>query len=160
MPRLDQATRNGTPYYNIMDHRSEISKKWKEVDQLLRFNGVLDPQLKEEVRRALSQYSGCKFCASLGEPKGEYDDVRIAAAVQFAIAVVQSPSSVSDATFAPLQEHFKAEEIVELSCWVSFMYGAELFGAIMNLDPATEPQKTAYEAWLKQGARLALASRT
>jgi hypothetical protein len=30
----------------------------------------------------------------------------------------------------------------------------------MNLDPATEPQKMAYDAWLKQGARQALASPT
>jgi alkylhydroperoxidase family enzyme len=159
MPRLDQATRNGTPYYNIMDHRSEISKKWKEVDQLLRFGGVLDPLLKEDVRRALSQYSGCKFCASLGEPKGEYDDIRISTAVQFATAVVQNPGNVTDETFAPLQDHFNAEEIVELSSWVSFMFGAELFGAIMKLDPATDLQKTSYEAWLKQGTRLASAAR-
>lgn len=160
MPRLDQATRNGSPYYNIMDHRSDISRKWKEVDQLLRFNGRLEPQLKEEVRRAVSQYSGCRFCASLGEPKPHYDDARTAAGVRFAIAVAQNARSVSDANFDPLREHFSAEEIVELSCWISFMHGAELFGAIMNLDPATEPQKMAYAAWLKQGARQALASPT
>jgi alkylhydroperoxidase family enzyme len=159
MPRLEQATRNGTPYYNIMDHRGEISKKWKEVDQLLRFEGVLDSQLKEEVRRALSQYSGCKFCASLGEPKSEYEDIRIATAVQFATEVVQGPGNVSDETFAPLLHHFSAEEIVELSTWISFMFGAELFGAIMKLEPATDLQKTSYEAWLKQGNRLAAASR-
>jgi alkylhydroperoxidase family enzyme len=159
MPRLDQATRNGTPYYNIMDHRSDISRKWKEVDQLLRFNGRLDAQLKEEVRRAVSQYSGCRFCASLGDPKPDHDDARVAAAVGFATAVAQNPHSVSDEAFDPLREHFSAEEIVELSCWISFMYGAELFGAIMNLDPATESQKTAYAAWLKQGTRLALANR-
>jgi hypothetical protein len=36
------------------------------------------------------------------------------------------------------------------------MYGAELFGAIMNLDPATDAQKTKYEAWLEHGKRQAL----
>jgi alkylhydroperoxidase family enzyme len=155
MPRLDQATCNGTPYYNIMDHRSDISRKWKEVDQVLRFDGRLAPQLKEEVRRAISQLSGCRFCASLGEPQVQHDDPRVAAAVRFATAIAQSPRSVSDGTFDPLREHFSAEEIVELSTWISFMYGAELFGAIMNLDPATEPQKKTYAAWLTQGVRQA-----
>jgi alkylhydroperoxidase family enzyme len=153
MPRLAQATQRGTPYYNIMDHRAEIARKWRETDQLLRFDGVLDPQLKEEVRRELAQYTGCRFCASLGSPRQHHDDVRTAAAVAFAAAVAQNPRSVSDETFDTLREHFGAEEIVELSSWISFMYGAELFGAIMNLDPATEQQKTAYAAWLEQGAR-------
>jgi alkylhydroperoxidase family enzyme len=156
MPRLEQATRNGTPYYNIMEHRIEIARKWREVDQLLRFSGRLDPQLKEEVRRAVSQLSGCRFCASLGEPQASHDDPRMAAAVHFAAAVAGSPNRVSDETFDGLREHFSAEEIVELSTWISFMYGAEMFGAIMNLDPATEPQKKAYAAWLVQGARLAV----
>lgn len=153
MPRLEQATGNGTPYYNIMDHRNDISRKWREVDQLLRFNGRLDPKMKEEVRRALSQHSGCRFCASLGDPKPDYDDARVAAAVRFAKAVAQDPRSVSDATFDELREHFGADEIVELSCWVAFMFGAELFGAIMKLDPATEQQKATYATWLEQGQR-------
>jgi len=155
MPRLEQATRNGTPYYNIMEHRIDVARKWREVDQLLRFSGRLEPQLKEEVRRTVSQLSGCRFCASLGEPQASHDDPRVAAAVRFAAAVAGSPNRVSDETFNLLREHFSAEEIVELSTWISFMYGAEMFGAIMNLDPATEPQKKAYAAWLVQGARLA-----
>lgn len=156
MPRLEQATRNGTPYYNIMDHRSDISRKWKEVDELLRFKGRLDPELKEEVRRAVAQLSGCRFCASLGDPKPGYDDARVAAAVRFGTAVARDPKSISDEDFDALRQHFSAEEIVELSCWVSFMYGAEMFGAIMNLDPATDAQKKMYAGWLEQGRRQAL----
>ncbi len=33
MPRLEQATRTGTPYFNVMDHRKDISKKWMEMVQ-------------------------------------------------------------------------------------------------------------------------------
>lgn len=156
MPRLEQATRNGTPYYNIMDHRSDISRKWKEVDELLRFRGRLDPDLKEEVRRAVAQQSGCRFCASLGEPRPHHDDARVAAAVRFGTTVARDPKGISDADFDLLRERFSAEEIVELSCWISFMYGAEMFGAIMNLDPATDAQKTMYAGWLEQGKRQAL----
>lgn len=156
MPRLEQATHNGTPYYNIMDHRTDISRKWKEVDELLRFKGRLDPELKEEVRRALAQESGCRFCASLGAPKSSHDDARVAVAIRFATSVARSPRRISDADFEELREHFVAEEIVELSCWVAFMFGAELFGAIMNLAPATEAQKKMYAGWLEQGRKQAL----
>jgi hypothetical protein len=65
MPRLEQAAHTGTPYYNIMNHCKDISTKWKQMDEFLRFTGRLDPDLKEEVRRALAQQSGCKFCAQL-----------------------------------------------------------------------------------------------
>lgn len=137
MTRLEQASRAGTPYYNIMDHRKDISSKWMEMDEFLRFGGTLDSDLKEEVRRTVAQQSGCKFCASLGEPQPHYDDARVAAAVRFGTSVAQSPTGVSDAVFDDLREHFNAAEIVELSCWIAFMYGAEMFGSLMNLDPAT-----------------------
>jgi predicted Zn-dependent protease len=35
--------------------------------------------------------------------------------------------------------------------WVSFMYGAEMFGAIVKLDPASDAIKTMYANWLQQG---------
>ncbi|MFP3646019.1 carboxymuconolactone decarboxylase family protein [Paraburkholderia sp. SIMBA_054] len=151
MPRLEQATRAGTPYYNIMDHRKDISRKWMEMDEFLRFGGKLDADLKEEVRRAVAQQSGCRFCASLGEPQSHYDDVRISAAVRFGKSVAASPTGVSDAVFDDMREHFSEEEIVELSCWISFMYGAEMFGALMNLDPASDQIKKMYATWLTQG---------
>ncbi|MBP0589454.1 carboxymuconolactone decarboxylase family protein [Paraburkholderia sp. LEh10] len=153
MPRLEQATRSGTPYFNVMDHRKDISKKWMEMDEFLRFGGTVDSDLKEEVRRAVAQQSGCKFCASLGDPQSHYDDPRVAAAVRFGTAVAQSPTGIADEVFDELRTHFSAEQIVELSCWVSFMYGAEMFGAIMQLDPATDAVKKMYAAWLVQGKK-------
>ncbi|MFB9268830.1 carboxymuconolactone decarboxylase family protein, partial [Bradyrhizobium erythrophlei] len=155
MPRLEQATRAGTPYFNVMDHRKDISKKWMEMDEFLRFTGRLDPDLKEEVRRAVAQESGCNFCASLGDPKPAYDDPRVAAAVRFGTAVARSPKGIPDAEFEAVRAHFSPEEIVELSCWISFMYGAEMFGAIMKLDPATDAVKKMYATWLVQGKQQA-----
>jgi alkylhydroperoxidase family enzyme len=151
MSRIEQATRTGTPYFNVMDHRKDISKKWMEMDEFMRFNGTLDSDLKEEVRRAVAQQSGCKFCASLGEPQPHYDDPRVAAAVRFGTAVAKSPTGIADAQFDELREHFDAPQIVELACWISFMYGAEIFGAVMKLDPATDAVKKMYAAWLVQG---------
>jgi alkylhydroperoxidase family enzyme len=153
MPRLEQASRSGTPYFNVMDHRKDISRKWMEMDEFLRFTGNLDPDLKEEVRRAVAQQSGCKFCASLGEPLPHYDDPRVAAAVRFGTEVARNPKAVSAEVFGAMKEHFDAAEIVELSCWISFMFGAEMFGAIMDLDPATEQVKKMYAAWLVQGKK-------
>jgi alkylhydroperoxidase family enzyme len=151
MPRLAEATKDGTPYFNIMDHRSDIAKKWAEMDEFLRFSGLLDPDLKEEVRRAVAQESGCLFCASLGTPKAHYDDPRVTAAVEFGRAVAKSPANVSEAVFNAARAHFNPAELVELSMWVSFMYGAEMFGAIVKLDPASDGIKTMYANWLQQG---------
>jgi hypothetical protein len=151
MPRLEPATHSGSQY---MDHRKEITGKWREFDTFLRFSGLLDVDLKEEVRRAIAQHGGCKMCASLGEPQSSYKDPRMAAAVRFGSAVAQSPNKgVPDEVFDDVRAHFDAAEIVELSCWVSFVYGAEIFGGIMQLDPAPDAVKKMYVEWIAQGKR-------
>src|SRR5258705_2333678 len=108
MTRIEQATRSGTPYFNVMDHRKDISVKWMEMDEFLRFGGKLDSDLKEEVRRAVAQQSGCKFCASLGDPQPHHDDPRVASAVRFGTAVARSPVGIPDATFDDLRQPFSA----------------------------------------------------
>src|SRR5258706_495120 len=81
---------------------------------------------------------------------------REGAAVRFGTAVASSPKGIADEEFEALRAHFSPEEIVELSCWISFMYGAEMFGAIMKLDPATDAVKKMYATWLVQGKQQAL----
>lgn len=153
MARLPEAMSGGTSYFNIMNHRPEIARHWGAMDEFLRFTGTLDPDLKEEVRRVLAQAAGCAFCASLGDPKDHYDDPRTAAAVAFARAVAGDPVDIADDAFAAAAAHFSVPEMVELCAWISFMVGAELFGAMMKLEPATDETRRTYARWLERGRK-------
>jgi alkylhydroperoxidase family enzyme len=123
------------------------------MDEFLRFAGVLEPELKEEARRALAQHAACRFCASLGEPSASYPDERTQVAVSVAHAVGRNPRELSDEAFERMHAVFSAEEIVELMAWLAFMYASELLGAVFELDPASERELETYERWLSAGFR-------
>ena len=151
MPRISEiATAKGTQFRKVMAHRPEILAGWSSLDELIRFGGVLPPLLKEEVRRALAQHSGCAFCASLGQPSDQHDDAT-AAAVRFALALAASPSSVSNDEFDRLRDHFSDAQIVELTAWITFMFASEMLGAVIKLDAASDEQLQGYNAWLQAG---------
>jgi alkylhydroperoxidase family enzyme len=145
----------GTPFRQIMGLRPEVAKSWTALDEAIRFTGVLEPELKEEVRRMVAQHSGCLFCASLGEPQESYANPRWAAAVAYGKALASDPKAVTDDDWHALSVHFNETEIVELTCWITFMFAGEMFGAAMKLQPATPDQKTMYSNWIKAGASKA-----
>lgn len=151
MPRIVATSIGASPFRRIMSHRPEIAQDWGKLDELIRFTGVLDPELKEEVRRALAQTGGCAFCASLGEPKEHYDDPKVTAAVQFAAAVGRAPSAVSDAVWSSVRSLFSDEELIELCTWICFMYGSEMFGGLMRLDAADPSVSQMYSDYVKRG---------
>jgi alkylhydroperoxidase family enzyme len=134
-----------------MSHRPEIAQQWSDLDEFIRFAGVLDPELKEEVRRALAQTGGCAFCSSLGTPRSNYDDDRIRAAVEFAIAVGRTPTGVADREWVQLRPHFSDPEIIELCTWVCFMYASEMFGALMQLEAAHPDVIAGYADYVRRG---------
>lgn len=149
MPRLSYASHAGTPLTNILSHAPEVAKRWRETNEFLRMGGQVDPDLKEEVRRAVAQQAGCRFCATVnGAPQGQYDDPRLAAAVRFATVVASNPKGIPDSEFEPLKAHFSPPEIVELLAWICYNYGAEMLGAMLDLDEATEVEKKFYASYL------------
>ena len=156
MPRIEPANVDGNIYERLMAHRPEILAQWFTLDSTIRFSQVLSPKLKEEVRRAMAPGIGCVFCASLGDPAAEHADPKEALAVAFAERVVADSHSIDDATFDVLKQEFTDEEIVELVCWVSFLFGAQLFGALMKATPATGEEVEVYEAWRRDGEAAAL----
>lgn len=145
----------GTPFRQIMGLRPEIAKSWTALDEAIRFSGVLEPELKEEVRRMVAQQSGCLFCASLGEPQESYENPRWAAAVAYGKAFSSNPIAVSDDDWQLLSVHFNDTEISELTSWIAFMFAGEMFGAAMKLQPATPDQKTMYANWIEAGTSKA-----
>ena len=67
----------------------------------------------------------------------------------------RSLASVDDAVFEVLAEEFTDAEIVELSCWVLFLFAAQGFGALMHLPAATDLELESYAAWRRDGVAAA-----
>lgn len=152
VPRVPLAPVDGNAYERLLGHRPEILAKWFELDETIRFSRMLSPDLKEEMRRAMAPGIGCVFCASLGDPAREHPDPKEALAVAFAEQVVADWRSIDDSHFAVLAEEFTTEEIVELVAWTSFIFGAQLFGALLQATPATPGELATYIEWREAGA--------
>lgn len=150
MTRIAPAAVGSNVYERTMGHRPEILENWFRLDATMRFGGTLDPLLKEEVRRVLADGVGCTYCASLGRPDPTTWSSRTALAVAFAEVLrdnVAAPAAVDDTVFQVLAEEFDEGEIVELTCWVLFLFAAQGFGAVMHLPPATAEELAGYRAW-------------
>jgi alkylhydroperoxidase family enzyme len=133
------------PFYGILAHRPEILRAWNSLD--IAFFGpssTVPNAIKEEARRTLAQGVGCRFCASLGTPRDEHPDPKEALAVAFAELIGSDHHQVDDSTFEVLREEFTDEEIVELTAWVCFKLGSNIFGALMKLAPATAEEVEGY----------------
>ncbi|MGD9528834.1 MAG: carboxymuconolactone decarboxylase family protein [Dehalococcoidia bacterium] len=143
------------PFYGILARRPEILRAWNALDVVLFGpSSALDNHLKEEARRTLAQGAGCRYCASLGEPKPDHQDPREAMAVAFAELVATDHHQVDDNTFAALREVFTDEEIIELMAWVCFKLGSNIFGSMLKLAPATPEQVDGYARFVADGAAL------
>jgi len=156
--RIPPADIEGNVYERTMGHRPDVLRQWFALDEQLRFSGTLAPELKEEVRRVLASGVGCTYCASLGQPDVDHRDLRTTLAVAFAELVWEnsrSLASVDDAVFEVLAEEFTDAEIVELTCWVLFLFAAQGFGALMHLPAATDGELESYAAWRRDGVAAA-----
>jgi alkylhydroperoxidase family enzyme len=161
MSRIAPAAVEGNAFQQIMGHRPEIVEKWFALDSTMRFSGLLAPDLKEEIRRALADGIGCRFCASLGAPDPGRRDVRMSLAVSFAeivLANFQDLRSIEDEVFAALKAEFSDAEIVELSIWTLFMIAGQAFGALMRVRPSTPEELKDYVAWRAAGEAAAKAA--
>ena len=150
MTRITPAAVGSNVYERAMGHRPQILENWFRLDATMRFGGTLDPSLKEEVRRVLADGVGCTYCSSLGRPDPTTWSARTALAVGFAQVLWEhstSLSSVDDTVFTVLAEEFDEGEIVELTCWVLFLFAAQGFGAVMHLPPATDDELAGYQDW-------------
>jgi len=129
----------------IMARAPEVTRIWRQLDGIFfRESSPLSANLKEQSRRSLAQTVGCRFCNSLGEVSATPEDNREALAVAFAQLLATDHSQITAETFDLLREEFSEEEIVELVAWLCFKFAGNLFGAVMNVEPATEDEVAAY----------------
>jgi alkylhydroperoxidase family enzyme len=161
MPRIEPAplSADGNALSNsllarVMGRNPDILRAFGRLDTTIRFKGKLPVELKEAVRRATAGGVGCEYCASLGQPKGAYDDQRTSVAVAFAQMVAEDPKGISDGMFDVLREEFDEEEIVELVAFICLVgIAGQLFGLVMGLEATTEDEAEAYQAALSELAR-------
>ena len=147
MPRLPASTVGASTADRVMGHRPELLQAWENLkDAFVGPSATLSPRLKEEVRRTLAQRTGCRFCASLGQPAEAHADRQESLAVAFADAVARDHTVISDGQVQLLFEEFTAAQIVELLMWISFEYAGQMFGCLIGDEPATAEEKAAYAA--------------
>lgn len=141
------------PFYGVLAQRPEILRAWNELDKVFfGSTSTVSNAIKEEARRTLAQGLGCRFCASLGTPRDEHPDAREALATAFAEMVEKDHRDIDESTFDVLREEFTEVEIVELVAWICFKYGSNMFGALMQLAPATEVEVKGYADFVSAGA--------
>ena len=147
MARLSPSARGETTADRVMGHRPEVLEAWENLRAALSGpSSTLPAQLKEEVRRTLAQQTGCRFCASLGQPSPDHATRRESLAVAFAAAVASDHTAISDAQVRVLFDEFTLPEIVELLTWISFEFAGQLFGCLIADESATEEEKQAFAA--------------
>jgi alkylhydroperoxidase family enzyme len=130
-----------------MGHRPELAQAWENLkDAFVGPSATLCPQLKEEVRRTLAQRTGCRFCASLGQPAATHADRQESLAVAFADSAGRDHTVISDAQVRLLFEEFTDPQIVELLMWISFEYAGQMFGCLIGDEPASADEKQAFAA--------------
>lgn len=107
MPRIPPSDTGDTTADRVLGHRPELLKAWDELKHaLLGPTSTLTPHLKEEVRRALAQHTGCEFCSSLGDPATSHPDPKESLAVAFADAVAEDHTAITDAQVKLLSDEF------------------------------------------------------
>ncbi len=140
----------GNEFRGVLARRPEILEHWNALGDAVRFSGRLEPELKEEVRRATAPQVGCRFCASFGDPKGSYDDPREAVAVRLATTIADDPKKVDDALFAEVREHFDDDEVVELVVMICLVaVSGQAFGTVMDVAAASAEYTMQYETWVQ-----------
>lgn len=139
----------GNEFRGVMARRPEILEQWNVFGDVVRFSGRLEPELKEEVRRATASQVGCRFCASFGDPKDVYADPREAVAVRLARTIADDPKKVDDALFAEVRGHFDEEEVVELVAMICLVaVSGQSFGTVMDVAAASDEYTMQYEQWV------------
>jgi alkylhydroperoxidase family enzyme len=155
MTRIEPSDLTPDSFYALLGRRPEIMAAWQGLDEaMMGPESTLAPDFKENVRRALSQEVGCRYCASFGTPSEEPHDRKESLALAFTELVVKDHQSIDDSTFEILREEFTEEQIIELCAWLCFKYGANMFGSLLKLSPANEDQKSTYETWLRERGEL------
>ncbi len=96
-----------------------------------------DPELQEEVRRAIAYQIGCACCMSHGCPRPVLEDEKTRVAVGFAKKMSQTNQPILKEDIDQLKQYFSDSEIAELCAFIAFGTGYARFGASLAVDAST-----------------------
>lgn len=135
MARIKESNFGDTPFQRLLGHNVEVMQGWSYLGDIFEKEGLLFPELKEQVRRTLAQKNGCEYCKAKGKPGLDKFDEKISIAVAFTEVFLKQKGEISDSSFEILKEYMTEEEISELCAFISFTTASQYFGAMMKLEP-------------------------
>lgn len=134
MAYIEYSANGDSPLQKLLGHNPEVLKKWDLLlDSFYKFSSF-DPELQEEVRRAIAYQIGCAQCMSHGCPSQMIKDPKTQAAVDFARKMTQTHLPISKEDVDKLKIYFKDNEIAELCAFIAFGTGYARFGASLSVD--------------------------
>ena len=64
MAIINLSHRGDTSFDKLLGHLPSVQEKWNALEDILKNEGQLSVDLKEEIRKILAQNSGCLYCKS------------------------------------------------------------------------------------------------
>jgi alkylhydroperoxidase family enzyme len=133
MARILYSDQGTSPFQRLLGHNPQILAAWNELESTF-YSGVLDNELKEQVRRTLAVCNGCEYDVRLqGAPVVERKNKRLALAVDFARMVAGNHLNIRDSVFEVMKNVFTDAEIAELCAFIFFTNATQKFGATLQL---------------------------
>lgn len=137
MAHIEYSQNGNTPLQKLLGHNKEVLKAWDLLlDNFYKFSSF-DPELQEEVRRAIAYQIGCAQCMSLGCPSPIIKDPKTKAAVDFTRKMALTQLAISKEDIDKLKKHFSDKEIAELCAFIAFGTGYARFGAALSVNVKT-----------------------
>jgi alkylhydroperoxidase family enzyme len=134
MAYIEYSKNGDSPLQKLLGHNQEVLKKWDLLlDTFYKFSSF-DPNLQEEVRRAIAYQVGCAQCMSFGCPSQMIKDPKTKAAVDFARKMAQTQLPISKEDIEGLKKYFSDRKIAELCAFIAFGIGYARFGASLCVD--------------------------
>ncbi|MBI2810169.1 MAG: carboxymuconolactone decarboxylase family protein [Candidatus Melainabacteria bacterium] len=134
MAQIKYAEVGESPLQKLLGHNPEVLENWDRLLAAFYQFSSFDPQLQEEVRRAVAYQVGCAYCMSHGCPTQIIEDKKTQAAVSFARKMAQTHLPITSEDIDALRVYFSDKEIAELSAFISFGTGYARFGAALDVD--------------------------
>lgn len=134
MAYISYSENGQNPLTKLLGHNPELLKNWMILRESFYQSCHFDPQLQEEVRRAIAYQMGCAYCMSHGCPAPSIQDGKTKTAVDFAKKASQTHRQITEQDIEPLKAYFNEKEISELCSFICFAIGLGRFGAILNVD--------------------------
>ncbi len=150
----DPQTGNGIEPMEIWAHQPKMMTGMGRFNQAIRKGETVSERIRNLVELKGAQMIGCEFCVDLGSQicrnSGLSDEELLAlpryqssdlftdcekAALDYTVAVMRTPVEVTDELFARMQEHFRDEQLVEITALLTLV-NLDRFNAAFGIGSA------------------------